>query len=68
MLGDFHAQKQVVNKFTLSAIALSDPILETIRRELRKLSPGIKVGIEEIQKVLQTEVIKGIALKVKKPI
>lgn len=58
LLGDFHAQKQVVNKFTLSAIALSDPILETIRRELRKLSPGIKVGIEEIQKVLQTEVIK----------
>jgi len=58
LLGDFHAQKQVVNKFTLTAIALSDPILEAIRRELRKLSPGIKVGIEEIQKVLQTEGIK----------
>lgn len=58
LLGDFHAQKQIVNKFILSAITLTDPILETIRRELRKLSPGIKVDVEEIHKVLQTEVIK----------
>jgi hypothetical protein len=58
LLGDYHAQKQALNKFSLSALILSDSIVEVLRREVRKLSPGIKVDLEEIRNVLHLEVLK----------
>lgn len=39
-------------------MVLSDVVLQTIRRELRRVSPDLKVEIEEIREVLTTEVIK----------
>lgn len=58
LLGDYHAQKQALNKFSLAALILSDSIVEVLRREVRKLSPGIKVDLEEIRNVLHLEVLK----------
>ncbi len=57
-LGDYHAQKQALSRFCLGALILSDPILDVIRRELRRVSPGIKVENEQIKNVLLQEVIK----------
>jgi hypothetical protein len=37
---------------------LSEPILEVIRRELRRVSPGVKVEREEIKTILLQEVLK----------
>jgi hypothetical protein len=37
---------------------LSEPVLTVIRRELRRLSPDVKIEIDEIQAVLTNEVIK----------
>lgn len=58
LLGDYHAQKQALNKFSLASLILSDSIVEVLRREIRKLSPGIKVDLEEIRNVLHLEVLK----------
>ena len=60
----YHDQIQATNKFYLGAIILSDSILESIRRELRRITPDIKVLIEDlrnvlIQDVLKREVIEG---------
>ena len=49
---------QIVNRFMIGAIILSEPSLSVIRRELRKISPGLKVGEEEIGKVISAEVLK----------
>ena len=57
-IGEFHDHIQSVNRFMLGAIALSEPIISIIRRELRKISPGVKVTDEEIEKILLTEVLK----------
>jgi hypothetical protein len=60
----YHDQMQATNKFYLGAILLSDPVLETMRRELRRLSPDVKIRVEELrdlllQEVLKREVIEG---------
>jgi len=39
-------------------LLLSDPVLEVLRRELRRLSPGIRIDAEEVRKALSEEVIK----------
>jgi hypothetical protein len=60
----YHDQMQATNKFFLGAILLSDPVLETMRRELRRLSPEVKIRVEELrvlllQDVLKREVVEG---------
>ena len=57
-LGAFHATKQALSRFFLSAIVVSDPGLEVIRRELRRVSPNIKINIDQIRDVLINEVLK----------
>jgi hypothetical protein len=57
-LGDFHTQKQALSRFFLGAMVLSDTVLEVIRRELRRVSPDVRIDIEQIRTVLENEVVK----------
>jgi hypothetical protein len=57
-LGEFVAQREALSRFFLGAVAVSPPVLEVIRRELRRLSPDVRIDIEEIKDVLVKEVIK----------
>jgi len=54
----FHEQVQIVNRFVIGATLLSEPILEVIRRELRRMSGDVKVTTEEIAEILQVETLK----------
>lgn len=53
----YHDHLQATNRFYLAAIVLSDAVLETVRRELRRLSDA-KVEVDELRTALQQEVIK----------
>jgi hypothetical protein len=57
-LGDYHSQKQALSRFTLGALVVSLPILEILRREVRRLSPEVRIDTDEIKLVLETDVIK----------
>lgn len=57
-LGEYHTQRQALSRYSLSALILSDTIVDTIRRELRRLSPGVKIEQDEIRTVLSQEVLK----------
>jgi hypothetical protein len=57
-LGDFHDQKQALSRFFLGAMVLSEPVLEVVRRELRRVSPDVRIDIEQIRTVLVNEVVK----------
>ena len=57
-LGEFHTQKQALSRFFLGAMVLSDPVLEVVRRELRRVSPDVRIDIESIRTVLVNEVVK----------
>jgi hypothetical protein len=47
-----------MSRFFLGAMVLSEPVLEVVRRELRRVSPGVKIQVEEIRKALTEEVLK----------
>jgi len=53
----YHDHLQATNKFYLAAVVLSDAVLDTIRRELRRLSDA-KIEVEELREALKLEVIK----------
>jgi hypothetical protein len=53
----YHDHLQATNKFYLAAVVLSDPVVDTIRRELRRVS-DVKVEVDELRELLREEVIK----------
>lgn len=53
----YHDHLQATNKFYLAAVVLSDPVLDTVRRELRRLSE-VKLEVEDLREALKQEVIK----------
>lgn len=58
VLGEYHTQKQALSRFYVGAMLQSVPVLEVIRRELRRLSPDVRIDVEQIKGVLVAEVIK----------
>ena len=57
-LTDYHTQRQAMSRFSLAALLLSEPMLKILRRELKKLTPGVGVETEDIKEVLAQEVLK----------
>ncbi len=58
VLGEYHTQKQALSRFFLGAMVLTDPVLDVVRRELRRVSPDVRITTEEIKHVLSSEVLK----------
>jgi len=54
----YQIQQQATNKFFLSAVLMTDPVLDTIRRELRRLAPEARIKNEEIRASLMNDVLK----------
>jgi hypothetical protein len=57
-MGDLFQEKQVTNKYALASVLLSDPIVEELRRELRRLSPGLRIYTDALKLTLSDYVIK----------
>jgi hypothetical protein len=57
-LASYHAQREALSRFTLAALLQAPPVLEVLRRELRRVSPDAKIQTSEIQDVLLNEVLK----------
>jgi predicted type IV restriction endonuclease len=58
-LEDYDAHQQAMSRFSLAATIISKPVLEVIRRELRRVSPNAKITTEEIESALRSYVLKG---------
>jgi len=58
VIEEYHERLMSVNKFVISAILQSDAGLNMLRRELKRVSPGIKVETDEISSILTTDVLK----------
>lgn len=56
-LGEYHAQRQVLNRFILGALILSDPALDVLRREIRRLAE-VRIDTSEIRSALEADVLK----------
>jgi hypothetical protein len=51
-------QKQITNRFAVADLLLSEAVLQSLRREMRRISPGLKVETDFLQALLAKEVIK----------
>ncbi len=58
VIDEYHEKMQSLNRFVISAILLNESTLNMIRREIRKLTPGLKVDTIEIENILRNEVLK----------
>jgi hypothetical protein len=54
----FVQQCQVTSKFSIAGLLLSEPMLDKLRREIRRLSPGRDVRLDELESVLRVDVLK----------
>lgn len=57
-MDDLATTKQLTNKFTVAAVLMSEEIVDELRKELRRLSPGLNVDNEYLTNLLGTEIIK----------
>jgi hypothetical protein len=58
LLSDFYDQKQALSRFTIGAVLLTEPVLTIVKRELKRISPDVRIDIDQIQTVLENEVLK----------
>jgi hypothetical protein len=57
-LAEYHRQAQILNRFVISEIIQTEAVVSTIRREFRRLFPGVKVSDEDVQTMLTNGVLK----------
>jgi len=57
-LPDYHNQMQAMSKFVLGATILSDPVVDVVRREVRRVFPDVKIDKEQMRKAILEVVLK----------
>lgn len=57
-LGEYFEQRQALNRFTLGALIMSEPVVDVLRRELRRISPDTRIDEDQVRAVLITEVLR----------
>lgn len=57
-LDEHYARRQATDRFAIGAILLTDAVVGTVRRELRKLTPDVSISVDEVRKTLANEVLK----------
>lgn len=58
LIDDFYEYKQSVNRYTVGNLLTQESVTTAVRKELRKMKPGIKVETDEIQHLIENDVIK----------
>lgn len=58
MLQEFAAQKQIMNHAVIGQLLLTEPVLDTIRKQIKKMAPEAKPTNDEIKDILSSTVIK----------
>lgn len=57
-LGEYYEQRQALSRFTIAAILMAEPVVDVLRRELRRISPEIRIDEAQIRGVLTSEVLR----------
>lgn len=57
-LEDFYNQKKIINKYFIGQMLLTDILIDTIKRELKRVSSGLKIENDEIMHILMNDIIK----------
>ncbi len=58
VLHEYHARRQATSNYCIGAVILTDPVIEVIRRELRRAFPDVRIDTEDLRGQLVKEVLK----------
>jgi predicted type IV restriction endonuclease len=58
VLETFRTQKQTLSRFFIGQIILTEPVVDAIKKNMRKVAPDVKVTNEEILSIIEMEVLK----------
>lgn len=59
----YHQHAQVLNRYTVAQVVLSEPIVAAIRKELKKLFPEVRFEAHQISDILKNDVLKREAIE-----
>jgi hypothetical protein len=68
LLDEYHEQRMALSRYSIGAVILSEPVLSVLRRELKRMSPDVRIEIEEIEQVLVEELLKRDVLEGEKAV
>lgn len=54
----FHQHAQILNRFTVAQVLLSETVIGMVRRELRRMFPDFKVDPLQISEIMTAEILK----------
>jgi hypothetical protein len=57
-MAQFAERVQSVNRFVIAALMQTEPVITLVKKELKKLVPGLKVENNEIEAILKSDVLK----------
>lgn len=60
-LEEYYYQRQIISKHFIGQLLTTDVVLEVLRKQLRKISPKIKIEtkeIKEIKEIIENEILK----------
>lgn len=55
---NFYEKVQSVNRYIIGNLIISEPVIASVRRELKKLDDGLKIDATEIREIVRTEILK----------
>ena len=58
LIDEFYEYRQSVNRYSIAALLQTEPVVNSVRRELKRIKDGIKVTTEEIQTLIANEILK----------
>jgi predicted type IV restriction endonuclease len=58
LLGEYDAQRQALSRYFIGQMMLTDSVLEVVRRELRRVSPDVRIDVDQIKEVMIQEIVK----------
>lgn len=57
-LEEYHRQAQIINRYVVAELIQSDAVISILRREFKRLFPGVKATDEELRILLTNDVMK----------
>ncbi|MDO8686544.1 MAG: hypothetical protein Q7J78_07740 [Clostridiales bacterium] len=57
-LDEYHTQKQLLSRFLIGQILMTDPVIDCVRKTVKKMAPEDRVSNDEILSVISEEIIK----------
>ncbi len=62
VLQEYHRQAQILNRYVIAELLMSDPLVGALRKEFRRIFDGLKTTDDDLRIILSSEVIKRDAI------